>query len=60
MNSVISFPEKGPYGSASYRGNCSGYVQKSLFEQFKSKEVCVPMAGSFTTKDVCDEMGIIC
>lgn len=59
MNSVISFPERGHWGKSSYRGNCSGYVQKSLFEQFNSKEVTDPMAGSFTTKDVADEMGII-
>ena len=59
MNSIISFPDRGPYGKSSYRGNCSGYVQKSLFEQFKSKEVTDPMAGSYTTRDVCDEMGII-
>ena len=38
MNSIISFPERGPYGKSSYRGNCSGYVQKSLFEQFRSRE----------------------
>ena len=59
MNSVISFPERGHYGKSSYRGNCSGYVQKALFEQFHSKEVTDPMAGSFTTRDVCNEMGII-
>lgn len=59
MNSIISFPDRGPYGKSSYRGNCSGYVQKALFEQFKSREVTDPMAGSYTTRDVCDEMGII-
>lgn len=59
MNSVISFPERGNWGDSKYRGNCSGYVQKSLFEQFRSREVLDPMAGSFTTRDVCDEMGII-
>lgn len=59
MNSIISFPDRGPWGKSSYRGNCSGYVQKSLFEQFKSREVTDPMAGSFTTRDVANEMGII-
>lgn len=59
MESIISFPDRGPYGKSSYRGNCSGYVQKSLFEQFGSREVTDPMAGSFTTRDVANEMGII-
>ncbi len=60
MNSVISFPERNnQWGRSSYRGNCSGYVQKSLFEQFHSKEVTDPMAGSYTTRDVALEMGII-
>jgi hypothetical protein len=24
--SLLSFPERGPWGRAGYRGNCSGYV----------------------------------
>jgi len=59
MNSVISFPERGHFGSKNYRGNCSGFVPKALFEQFHSKEVTDPMAGSFTVRDVANEMGII-
>lgn len=53
MESIISFPSRGNrWGNAKYRGNCSGYVQKTLFEQFHTKEVTDPMAGSFTTRDV--------
>lgn len=59
MQSIISFKERGPWGDSKYRGNCSGHVQKSLFEQFKSKEVTDPMAGSFTTRDVANAMNII-
>ena len=60
MESIISFPERGDrWGSSKYRGNCSGYVQKTLFEQFRSKEVTDPMAGSYTTRDVANDMGII-
>lgn len=59
MESIISFPERGKWGKSSYRGNCSGYVQKALFEQFNVKEVTDPMAGSFTTRDVANDMGII-
>lgn len=59
MESIISFPNRGKWGNSKYRGNCSGYVQKSLFEQFHTKEVTDPMAGSFTTRDVANDMGII-
>lgn len=59
MESIISFPNRGKWGNSKYRGNCSGYVQKALFEQFHTKEVTDPMAGSFTTRDVADDMGII-
>lgn len=59
MKSIISFPDRGKWGRSNYRGNCSGYVQKALFEQFHAKEVTDPMAGSFTTRDVADDMGII-
>lgn len=60
MESIISFPSRGNrWGNAKYRGNCSGYVQKTLFEQFHTKEVTDPMAGSFTTRDVANDMEII-
>lgn len=58
MDSIISFPSRGKWGNSSYRGNCSGYVQKSLFEQYKTKIVTDPMAGSGTTMDVANDMNI--
>jgi len=58
LTTVLNFPERGPYGDASYRGNCSGYVQKALFEHFKPKKVLDPFVGGGTTIDVCEEMGI--
>lgn len=58
-NTILSFPDRGKqYGQSSYRGNCSGYIQKSLFEQYGSKEVTDPMSGSGTTMDVAIEMGL--
>lgn len=33
MNSILSYKDRGPYGNANYRGNCSGYVIKDLIEQ---------------------------
>ena len=56
--SVLSFPERGPYGKASYRGNCSGYVVKAILEFLRPKECCDPAEGSGTTGDVCRELGI--
>ena len=58
LTTVLSFPERGPYGESNYRGNCSGYVQKSLFEFFQPKKVGDFMAGSNTTGDVCEELSI--
>lgn len=58
LTTVLSFPERGHYGKSSYRGNCSGYVQKALFEFFQPKKVGDFMAGSNTTGDVCEELRI--
>lgn len=58
LTTVLSFPNRGPYGKADYRGNCSGYIQKALFEFFQPKKVGDFMAGSNTTGDVCEELGI--
>ena len=58
MNSVMSFPQRGNYGKASWRGNTSGYVLKELFEHFQPKTVADICEGSGTTGDVCKEMGI--
>ena len=34
MQSIVSYKERGNYGNAKYRGNCSGYIIKDLIEQF--------------------------
>ena len=36
----------------------SGYLVKDLIEHFGAKSVLDPMAGSYTTRDVCEELGI--
>ena len=56
--SVVSYPERGPYGDNKYRGNCSGYLIKDLLEHYKPKSVLDPMEGSGTTRDVCKELNI--
>lgn len=58
--SIMSFPERGPWGSPAWRGNCSGHIYKELFELLKPKTVCDPFAGSGTIVDVAKEMGIEC
>ena len=58
-SSIISFPERGDgWGDKSYRGNCSGYVYKSLIEQYKVSSLGEVFAGSGTGSDVCREMNI--
>ena len=52
LTSVVSYPERGPWGSSKYRGNCSGFLIKDLLLRFKARRVLDPMEGSGTTKDV--------
>lgn len=58
MNSIISFPDRGPWGKSSWRGNASGHVYKSLFEQLRPRHFCDPMVGSGTSVEVAKEMQI--
>lgn len=54
--SVVSYPDRGNYGSARWRGNTSGRLVRDLLETFNPSLVCDPMCGSNTTGDVVDEM----
>lgn len=62
--SIISYPERGPWGSSIWKGNCSGYVYKDIFDitipDYKQNErVFVdPMVGSGTSIDIARELGI--
>lgn len=58
MTSVLSFPDRGPWGRSSWRGNTSGHVYRELFQQFKPKFFCDPMVGSGTSIDVARELGV--
>lgn len=58
LTTVMNFKDRGPYGDPKYRGNCSGYVQKALFEHFEPKKVLDPFVGGGTTIDVCEELKI--
>jgi len=46
LSSILRFPNRGPYGDARYRGNCSGYVGTLLADWLKPKNAWDPMAGS--------------
>jgi hypothetical protein len=56
--SILSFPERGPWGQASYRGNCSGHVYRSLFETLRPRVFVDPMVGGGTSVEVARDMGI--
>ncbi len=58
MNSVLSYPDRGPWGDSRYRGNCSGYIFRDLFTQLRPKSMCDCMMGSGTSIEVAEEMGI--
>lgn len=56
--SILSFPDRGPWGDSKWRGNCSGYLYKDLFARLKPSEFVDPMCGSGTSIEVAKEMGI--
>jgi len=56
--SILSFPDRGPWGNPKWRGNCSGYVYKDLFERLQPAFFIDPMMGSGTSIEVANEMGI--
>lgn len=58
--SVLSFPDRGKWGDSAWRGNCSGHVYKTLFEQLQPGFFIDPMVGSGTSVEVAREMGIDC
>ena len=52
MCSVVSYPDRGPWGDSYYRGNCSGHLVKDLILRFKCNSVFDPSEGSGTVRDV--------
>jgi len=57
-SSILSYPQRGTWGQSSYRGNCSGHVQKFLIEKFKPSYFVDPAEGGGTSRDVCQQMGV--
>jgi hypothetical protein len=56
--SILSFPDRGPWGDARYPGNCSGYVYQTLFKHLRPRIFTDPMVGSGTSVAVAREMDI--
>jgi hypothetical protein len=52
LNSVVSYPNRGPWGDSNYRGNCSGHLVKDLILRFKCQSVFDPAEGSGTVREV--------
>ena len=58
MQSIVSYPDRGPYGRNDYRGNCSGLLIKDLISQYRLRALSDFMVGSGTTEDVVKDTGI--
>jgi hypothetical protein len=56
LASVVAYPERGPWGDASYRGNCSGYVLIDLWVTYRPQRILDPMEGSGTSREVCADL----
>lgn len=50
--SVVSYPNRGPWGDSKYRGNCSGHLVKDLILRFGCQSVFDPSEGGGTVRDV--------
>ncbi len=57
-STLLSFPNRGPWGDSRYRGNCSGYIQAYLIWKYHVNYLSELFAGSGTGSDVCKDMGI--
>jgi len=58
LSSVVSYPERGPWGDNRYPGNCSGYLLIDLCATYQPRAVLDPMEGGGTSREVCADMGI--
>ena len=52
MCSVVSYPDRGPWGDSRYRGNCTGHLVKDLILRFNSKSIFDPAEGGGTVREV--------
>ncbi len=57
-STLLSFPNRGPWGNKLYRGNCSGWIQAFLIWKYHVEKLAELFAGSGTGYDVAKDMGI--
>lgn len=55
---VLSFEDRGPWGSSKYRGNFSGWIPAALIYRYGSGSVSEIFAGGGTTSDLCKNLEI--
>ena len=58
LKSVVSYPDRGPWGNASWKGNFSGWLVRDLLQFFKPTFFVDFMEGSGTSGQVAASMGI--
>lgn len=56
--SILTSPERGPWGDPNWRGNCSGSTYQHLFHLLRPRTFVDPMVGSGTSTQVAQEMNI--
>ncbi len=57
-STLLSYPDRGPWGDKKWRGNCSGWIQAFLIWKYKVEKLAELFAGSGTGSDVARDMGI--
>lgn len=57
-STILSYPDRGPWGENTYRGNCSGWIQAFCVWKYHVKKMAELFAGSGTGSDVCKDMGV--
>lgn len=62
ISSVLSYPQRGPWGKSNYRGNCSGHIIKDVIEAYFPEEMPTQFveifSGGGTGKEVALSLGI--
>lgn len=58
LSSLLRYPERGPWGKASYPGNCTGLLLVDLMDYFKPDSLFDPMEGSGTAREVCTDFKV--
>lgn len=57
LTSVVSYPDRGPWGDPRYRGNCSGHLIQDLLRHFQPAGFLEIFAGGGTGRDAARELG---